>query len=186
MRLIGSAFVAAFGLPVSGSRTRKVHAGERKRFRSERQHEPRRQADETMTTRTTPVTRIGKPVQLCPFIEPSNDMATSLTQLHKQIAKLQKEVERVKSREKGDVIARIKEAVAHYGLTNGDIFGVGTAGKSVVGKTRSRPAASAKKMPLPPKFQDASGRTWSGHGKRPNWFKEALAAGKTAESLMVK
>jgi len=35
------------------------------------------------------------------------------------------------------------------------------------------------------KYTDGAGRTWSGVGKRPNWFKDALAAGKTAEELLV-
>ncbi|MEY8875571.1 MAG: H-NS family nucleoid-associated regulatory protein [Leptothrix sp. (in: b-proteobacteria)] len=35
------------------------------------------------------------------------------------------------------------------------------------------------------KFRDEAGNSWTGHGKRPNWFKDAIAAGKTAADLAV-
>nr|MBA3478279.1 H-NS histone family protein [Lautropia sp.] len=35
----------------------------------------------------------------------------------------------------------------------------------------------------PVKYRDEAGNTWSGLGKRPNWFKSALASGKSAEDL---
>ena len=37
------------------------------------------------------------------------------------------------------------------------------------------------------KFQNPANpsQTWSGRGKRPNWFKEALAKGKTKDDLAV-
>ncbi|MFC5567117.1 H-NS family nucleoid-associated regulatory protein [Rubellimicrobium aerolatum] len=40
---------------------------------------------------------------------------------------------------------------------------------------------------LPPKFRDPRDgtRVWSGRGRAPQWFKDALAAGLTAEDLTV-
>ena len=71
-------------------------------------------------------------------------------------------------------------------MTKADIFGAGgAAAKGVAVKTRGRKAAVRKKAPLPPKFHDGAGNTWSGHGKRPHWFKDGLAAGKTAEDMLV-
>ncbi len=35
------------------------------------------------------------------------------------------------------------------------------------------------------KFRDDAGNTSTGHGKRPNWFKDALANGKSPEDLLV-
>lgn len=35
------------------------------------------------------------------------------------------------------------------------------------------------------KFADDQGHTWTGVGKRPNWYLAALAAGKTADDLRV-
>ncbi len=113
-------------------------------------------------------------------------MAKSLTQIQKQIARLQQEANSLKSRESKGVIARIKEAVVHYGLTKADIFGGSTSAQNGSAKLRGRKAASGKKAPLPPKYRSESGQTWSGHGKRPNWFKDALARGKVADDLLVK
>ncbi len=112
-------------------------------------------------------------------------MAKTLAQVQKQIAQLQKEANSIKARELDGVIGRIKEAVAHYDLSAADIFG-GTAGTRGPRKTRGAKKASGKKAPLPPKYGDGAGNTWSGHGKRPNWFKAGLASGKTAEDMLVK
>lgn len=117
-------------------------------------------------------------------------MAKSLQTLMKQIAQLQKQADALRSREKADVVDRIKEAIAHYGITADELFG-GAPARA----TRKRAAATAtngkvrkpaaKKAGGVAKYTDGAGRTWSGVGKRPNWFKDALAAGKQAEDLLV-
>ena len=59
------------------------------------------------------------------------------------------------------------------------------------GATRGAPKAAAKprkaaaKKGGVAKYTDGAGRTWSGVGKRPNWFKDAIAAGKQAEDLLI-
>lgn len=117
-------------------------------------------------------------------------MAKSLQGLLKQIESLQKQADALRSREKSEVIARIREAIAHYDITSAELFGA--AGVRVARKraaaaagTKTRKAA-AKKPAGVAKYTDGAGRTWSGVGKRPNWFKDALAAGKQAEDLLVK
>jgi len=116
-------------------------------------------------------------------------MAKSLQTLLKQIAQLEKQAETLRSREKADVVDRIKEAIAHYGITADELFG---ATKVRASRKRAAAAASgkarkpaAKKAGGTAKYTDGAGRTWSGVGKRPNWFKDALAAGKTAEDLLI-
>lgn len=47
--------------------------------------------------------------------------------------------------------------------------------------------SGVKKEPLPAKYRnpaDAS-QTWSGRGREPGWFKDAIAAGRSAESMLV-
>lgn len=113
-------------------------------------------------------------------------MAKTWTQIQKQISQLQKEAASIKAKELDGVVGRIKEAVEHYGLTPKDIFGVATTGaKGIARKTKGKKAAS-KKAPLPAKFRDEAGNAWSGHGKRPNWYKAAIAAGKSPEDLMIR
>lgn len=114
-------------------------------------------------------------------------MARTLAQIQAQITKLKQEADALRAKEVSGVVARIKEAIAHYGLTPEDLFGSTPAkgrGKAATAKRAGKPAA--KKSAGAPKYRDDAGNTWTGHGKRPNWFKAALAAGKTAADLEIK
>jgi DNA-binding protein H-NS len=46
--------------------------------------------------------------------------------------------------------------------------------------------AESKKPPSPPKYSNGAGKLWSGHGKRPGWFVDAIAGGKTPEDMLIK
>ena len=98
-------------------------------------------------------------------------MARSLEQIQQQIAALQRQAETLRNKEVEGVISRIKVAIEHYGLT-AEQLGFG----SVPGVAKSR---QNKKTASRVKFSDGSGNSWSGMGKRPNWLREALAAGRS-------
>ncbi len=91
-------------------------------------------------------------------------------------------------------IAKVKDAIVHYGLTAADLGlskAAGSVGKSpaAVGSKpmkKVRKNAAAKPAAKAVKFKDDQGHTWGGIGKRPDWFKAALAAGKTPEDLLAK
>ncbi|OOG58036.1 H-NS histone family protein [Polaromonas sp. C04] len=120
-------------------------------------------------------------------------MAKTLAQLNAQIAELQKKVDAVKAKEAVGVIARIKEAIAHYGLTAADlglsgpaakaVKAIGAPGQVVARKTRKK---AVKKPGGVIRYRDEAGHAWTGHGKRPGWFLAALESGKTAQDLEVK
>jgi DNA-binding protein H-NS len=117
-------------------------------------------------------------------------MAKTWVQIQAQIARLEKQADQLKAKESADVVQRIKVAIAHYGLTADDLFG-GRPAKPGRPRARgkSKPAQKKKpaaKAPSRVRFQDDAGHSWSGIGKRPNWYKEAIAAGKTPEDLAVK
>ena len=119
-------------------------------------------------------------------------MAKSLKQVLSQIEKLQKEAEALRAKEISGVVARIREAIDHYGLTPEELFGAPLQRPRAGRKAAAKPARAAtttkRKAPRgagTPKYHDGAGRTWTGVGKRPTWFKEALAAGKTAEDLLI-
>ena len=118
-------------------------------------------------------------------------MAKTYAQIQSQIRKLQQEADALKAKEVAGVVARIQEAIAHYGLTPADLFGKTSAAagkrarKAAAPAKAARPAKSAKQS-APAKYHDGAGNHWSGIGKRPNWFKAALAAGKTADDLLLK
>lgn len=114
----------------------------------------------------------------------------SLNTINREIEKLQKLAASVKAKEVAGVIERIKSAIDHYDLTAEDLFGVkkrmGRPPKNGGPGDGKKKVAQKAKPTSVPKFQDESGRTWTGHGKRPGWFLEALASGKTAEDLLIK
>ena len=116
-------------------------------------------------------------------------MATgTYNSIQKQIAKLQSEAEALRRREAPTVLADIKDKIAMFKFTAEDL-GVGVSVKATGRKSRggvtkvaTRRATGARKS-----FQAYSDgkNTWGGAGKRPEWFKKALAAGKTKEQLAV-
>lgn len=113
-------------------------------------------------------------------------MARTLAQIQSQIDKLQREAQALRAKEISGVVARIKEAIAHYELTPADLFGEAAARKPRAKTARKAGAAAATKPASPAKYRDEAGNTWTGHGKRPNWFKAALAAGKSAADLEIR
>lgn len=113
-------------------------------------------------------------------------MRTSLATLDIQIAKLQRKADAIKAREKGGVIARIREAIEHYGLSAQELgFGRGSRGNGAAIKKSRKPHTQRKGTGVV-KFRDGQGNTWTGHGRQPGWFKAALATGKKPEDLAVK
>ncbi len=108
--------------------------------------------------------------------------------LQAQINALQTQAEEVRRQEVAEVVARIREAVEHYGLTAADLgFGgkVRAAGAVGAGKRGRKAGPGRKKVIGVIRYRDEAGHTWTGHGKRPQWFKDALESGKTADDLKV-
>ncbi|MDE2370120.1 MAG: H-NS histone family protein [Burkholderiales bacterium] len=98
--------------------------------------------------------------------------------LRKQIAALEAQAAKIKSQEVADVVGRIKEAIAAYGLTTQDLFG----GKAAAAK-RAKPAKAARAQGK--QYSDGQGGFWGGRGKRPQWLASALAAGRQLEEFLV-
>ena len=95
-----------------------------------------------------------------------------------QIEKLKGKAEQLRRAEIKGVVDRIREAMAHYGLTAEDLRLSGKTsssptaakkGAKKIGKKAGKLKAAAK--PGAPKYRDpASGKTWTGRGKPPNWI----------------
>ena len=103
-------------------------------------------------------------------------MPQTFAQLQKQIAELEAQAARLKSSEVPGVIRQVRELVAMYGLTAEQIFG-------------SAPAAgrkSARAGSVQTRYSDSHGNTWVGRGKRPQWIRDALAAGHLLEEFETK
>lgn len=120
-------------------------------------------------------------------------MAKTFSSIQRQIDKLQKEAAAIKVKEVGGVIERIRGAIDFYGLTPADLFETKTRAQAkgkragAAGSVAKAAANKAKKKTESViKYKDEAGNSWTGHGKRPGWFKAALEAGKTVEDLLVK
>ena len=116
-------------------------------------------------------------------------MKKSYTQVVKQIEVLKAEAEKLRRQEMSGVVERIREAIGFYNLTAADL-GLGAkaakppkaAAKPGRGKAKAKVAAA----PAVLKYRDEQGRGWVGRGKRPQWLRDALAAGKSLQDFAVK
>jgi DNA-binding protein H-NS len=108
-------------------------------------------------------------------------MTRTYAQVMKQIEGLQAQADKLRQKEIEGVVARIREAIEHYRLTAADLGLDGGSKKAQPLRKR----AAAKKSAAVPKYRDELGRTWGGRGKRPQWLRDALAAGKTLQDFEV-
>lgn len=112
----------------------------------------------------------------------------SYEQVLKQIEALKAEAERLRRKETADVVARIRDAIAHYGLSAADLGlapAAGGAAKKAVRKARKAAGRKAKGT-VPVKYRDDAGLTWTGRGLKPVWLREAIAAGRTLADFEIK
>ena len=117
-------------------------------------------------------------------------MKKSYTQIVKQIEALKAEAEKLRRQEMAGVVERIREAIGFYNLTAADL-GLGAKSASAPKAAAAKPGrrkAKAKTAPAAAviKFRDEQGRGWVGRGKRPQWLRDALAAGKSLQDFAVK
>ena len=101
-------------------------------------------------------------------------MAQTYAQLQKQIATLEEEAQRLKKAEVAEVISKMKTAIEAYGITSADLFGAKAATSRRTGARRTGI-----------KYADGQGNSWVGRGKRPEWLRAAIAAGRSLEEFAV-
>lgn len=113
-------------------------------------------------------------------------MAKTYEQLQRQIQALQAEAEKLRRKELDEVIGRIREAITFYGITAADL---GLAAKSPAKPKSAGRARPGRKAGKPAKaavaYRNQNGQTWGGRGKRPQWLRDALAAGQTLDEFRV-
>lgn len=123
---------------------------------------------------------------------PLKHMAKSYEQVLKQIQALQGEAEKLRRKEIDGVVARIREAIEHYGLTAADLGLAKRGRKAAAAAPAPKPARGRKPGPkkgkgsVPPKYRDDDGHTWTGRGLKPVWLRDALAAGRTLKDFEIK
>lgn len=112
-------------------------------------------------------------------------MTKTYEQLMRRIEALQAEADKLRRKEAEGVVARIREAIEHYGITAADLGLLDSGGAGRKRGARRRPAARRKAAAAVVKYRDEAGRTWGGRGKRPQWLRDALAAGKTLDDFKI-
>lgn len=115
-------------------------------------------------------------------------MTKTYAQIVKQIEVLKQDAEKIRRKEVEGVISRIRDAISVYKLSAEDLgfatAAKGTAKAAAPAKKRGRKAAVKKEIVA--KFRNDTGGTWGGRGKRPQWLRDALNAGKTLADFAVK
>lgn len=104
----------------------------------------------------------------------------SRKELEKLKADVEKALARVSDRELKAAREAAAKAVAALGFTLEEVTGSASPAKS-------KPAKKGPKVSSPPKFKNPADatQTWTGKGRQPEWFKSAIAAGKTPEDLAI-
>ena len=119
-------------------------------------------------------------------------MNKSYAQIVKQIEALKLEAEKLRRTEVEGVVARIRDAIKAYNLTAADLGLSGKPGRKpkALGGLASpfgkRKGNKARKGPAVVKYRNDTGGVWGGIGKRPQWLRDALSAGKQLSDFAVK
>jgi DNA-binding protein H-NS len=98
--------------------------------------------------------------------------ALSLSELKQLDRSLKKTIAGFDDRKRTEAIDALEAKAREFGFSLADLTGASRA--------RKRAPASAKYHH--PENTDV---TWSGRGRKPKWFREALDAGKSLESMLV-
>lgn len=97
----------------------------------------------------------------------------SRKELEKLIRDAENALKSVAQREKRDARKAAEKAAAEFGFTLDELTSAG-------GKKSARNSGA-------PKYQNPAdeSQTWTGKGRQPVWFKEAIAAGTSAEDMAI-
>lgn len=92
-----------------------------------------------------------------------------------QIESLKQQAEEARKQEMASAIADIKRIMAQFGISPADL---GFGGRAAKAKGRTGTVAAKYRDP-------ASGKTWSGRGRRPAWVVALEGQGKSLESCKI-
>ena len=98
--------------------------------------------------------------------------ALSLSELKKMQKDVAKAISTFEDRQRAEARAKVETLARDLGYSLAELVGTET-------KSSRAPAAAKYRHPENPAL------TWSGRGRKPQWFVKALAAGKTAEDLTI-
>lgn len=96
-------------------------------------------------------------------------------QLEELIAKAEQQKTKIRRERRDEVKKKLAKMARDEGYTIEELFGGRRARKSTAGTK------------VPPKYRNPADpkQTWSGRGKRPRWFVDALGKGKKEKDLLI-
>lgn len=99
----------------------------------------------------------------------------SYQEILNQIENLKQQAEDARKQEMATAISEIKHIMSQFGISPADLGFSGRGGKS-----------KGKGSTVAAKYRDpASGKTWSGRGRRPAWVVAAESAGNSLDSFKI-
>ncbi|MFG5379811.1 H-NS family nucleoid-associated regulatory protein [Yoonia sp. R2-816] len=101
-------------------------------------------------------------------------------ELEKLKADIDKALAKVAARDKKAALVAAERAAKTHGFSLAEITGTADTPTKPRRKTAKKPAVRGK-----PKYAnpDDKKQTWTGKGRKPDWFNAALAAGKTPDDM---
>lgn len=99
----------------------------------------------------------------------------SRKELEKLARDVEKALDKIRRQDLKKVRQEMEKLAAAHGVSVEDVM-------ATPAKTRAAPKAKAAPKYANPEDQK---QTWSGRGRQPDWFKSAIAAGKTPESMAI-
>ena len=98
--------------------------------------------------------------------------ALSLSELKKMQKDVAKAISTYEDRQKAEARAKVEAFAQELGYSLAELIGG---------------EAKPKRAPAPAKYRhpENPALTWSGRGRKPQWFNDALSAGKTAEDMAI-
>ena len=109
----------------------------------------------------------------------ANDLKKmTVKQLEKLRADVDKHLAEARARDKKTAIKALEKAAAEHGYSLDELTG---------SPTKARKPRKAAKNTGKPKYANPADKsqTWTGKGRQPNWYREAVEAGKSPESMAV-
>ncbi len=102
-------------------------------------------------------------------------------ELEKLSVDIDKALERVRVKEMKLALAAAEKAMKAHGFSLADVTGTNVPAKQI------RKMATKTKAAGKPKYanSDDKSQTWTGKGRRPDWFLKAMEAGKTPDDLAI-
>jgi DNA-binding protein H-NS len=111
---------------------------------------------------------------------PTDLKSMTRKELEKLKANVEKALAKLALKDKKAALAAAEKAAAAHGFSLAEITGETTA------KKKQKTIAGPKKV-SPPKYRNPenAAQTWTGKGRQPEWFKSALAAGKSPDFMEI-